>query len=139
MNEDTQNHEASVAETVTPQATSEAVATQSEPSVDAGNEKLFAIVGYVIPFLFFLPLVQDDLKGNAFSRFHANQQLILLGLWVGLWILNNVFFMVLYFVWFAIAPLLSLVLIVLAIVGIMNASKNEMKALPVVGSFTLLK
>lgn len=49
--------------------------TAAQPVGDTSNAKVFAIIGYVLPFLFFLPLVMDDLKQNPFSRYHANQSL----------------------------------------------------------------
>lgn len=125
--------------TPAPEATSAAPAPETEPAADNSNAKLFAIIGYIIPFLFFIPLVQDDLKTNKFSRFHANQQLILLIAWVSFWVLSNVFFMILYFIWFAIAPLMYLAFLVFAILGIINAAKMEMKALPLIGGITLIK
>ncbi|MDE6665745.1 MAG: DUF4870 domain-containing protein [Ruminococcus sp.] len=37
------------------------------------QNKIAAVVPYLIPFLFFLPLIMD--KNSAFCKFHANQQL----------------------------------------------------------------
>ena len=42
------------------------------------DHKMYAILGYILPFLFFLPLLSESSKNNPFARFHANQQLILL-------------------------------------------------------------
>ena len=41
---------------------------------DAEKNKAMAIVGYIIPILFFIPLVTDA-KNSPFAKFHANQQL----------------------------------------------------------------
>jgi uncharacterized membrane protein len=119
-----------------PVATPAAAAASTD---DLSDHKLYAILGYIIPFLFFLPLLQDSSKNNAFARFHANQQLLILIILVSFWALNNVLFMILYFIWFAIAPLISLAILVLVIIGVINAAKGEMKELPLIGKFRLLK
>jgi uncharacterized membrane protein len=117
-----------------------AAATAPTTSTDElSDHKLYAILGYIIPFLFFLPLLQDSSKNNVFARFHANQQLLILIILVSFWALNNVLFMILYFIWFAIAPLISLAILVLVIIGVINAAKGEMKELPIIGKFRLLK
>ncbi|MFW5885357.1 MAG: hypothetical protein ACOCUF_03975, partial [Patescibacteria group bacterium] len=51
---------------------------QSPQGAVANNAKVWSIVGYILPILFFLPLVMEDLKSNKYSKFHANQQLVLL-------------------------------------------------------------
>ena len=115
-----------------------APATQAQGDA-VGDHKLYAILGYILPFLFFLPLVQDSSKNNAFARFHANQQLILLILWVAVqFVLSNVLYMVMSMGAYTIMPLLNLVILVLAILGIVHAAQGEMKELPVVGKFKLI-
>lgn len=110
-----------------------------EASSEMGNEKLYAVIGYIFPFLFFLPLVQDDLKANQFSRFHAGQQLNLLLLVVAYMALQNVFFMILYFMWMPISSLIWLGIVVLAVLGVVNALGGHTKELPLIGKFKLLK
>lgn len=108
-------------------------------SNEAGEHKLYAILGYVLPFLFFLPLLQESSKNDPFARFHANQQLILLIGWVGLYVVSNMLVMVLYMLGVFLLPLLNLAFLVLAILGIINAAQGQMKELPVIGKFRLLK
>ncbi len=104
------------------------------------EHKLYAILGYILPILFFLPLIQESSKNNAFARFHANQQLILLLLWVGVqFVLSNVLYMVMSMGAYAIMPILNLAILVLAIMGIVHAAQGQMKELPVVGKFKLIK
>lgn len=110
---------------------------QTQPtggSSDAEKNKAMAIVGYIIPILFFIPLVTDA-KNSPFAKFHANQQLnLLLG-----WIVVNVVGGILPFIgWFIILPLGTIFLIVVMIMGIIHASKGEMKELPVIGGFKLI-
>lgn len=105
---------------------------------DVSDHKLFAILGYILPFLFFIPMVNDTSKNNAFARFHANQQLILLVIGIGFYVLSNVFYMVLGLLAFMILPIVNIALLVLVIMGIIHAAQGEMKELPVVGGFKLL-
>ena len=55
---------------------------QKADSTDVEKNKALAIVGYIIPILFFIPLVTDA-KNSPYAKFHANQQLNLLLFWVG--------------------------------------------------------
>jgi uncharacterized membrane protein len=106
---------------------------------DVSDHKLFAILGYIIPILFFLPMVQEGSKNNVFARFHANQQLVLLALWV---VVSFVFGSFAYSIFGGLGSMimsaLNLVLLVLVVLGIINAAQGEMKELPVIGGFKLL-
>ncbi len=104
------------------------------------DHKMYAILGYILPFLFFLPLLSESSKNNPFARFHANQQLILLIILVAIhFVLNNIIFMVLGPIWYMFMPLLNLAVLVLVILGVINAAQGTMKELPVVGKFRILK
>ena len=107
-------------------------------SDDVSEHKLWAIVGYILPFLFFIPIINEKTKNNAFARFHANQQLTLLVICIGLYVLSNVFFAMLSFGAFFIMPLVNLAILVLMIMGVIHAAQEEMKELPVVGGIKLL-
>lgn len=113
---------------------------QSEVKTDYSDHKLYAILGYILPFLFFIPLVNDSSKNNPFARFHANQQLILLILGLAVYMFVNPFlFMTFGYGGYTLSSLLNLGIIVFVILGVMNASKEEMKELPLIGGFKLLK
>lgn len=113
---------------------------QSEVKSDYSDHKLYAILGYILPFLFFIPLVNDSSKNNPFARFHANQQLILLILGLAVYMFVNPFlFMTFGYGGYTLSSLLNLGIIVFVILGVMNASKEEMKELPLIGGFKLLK
>lgn len=101
---------------------------------DVEKNKAMAIVGYIIPILFFIPLVTDA-KNSPFAKFHANQQLNLL---LAAVVVNIVGGIIPFIGWFVILPLGTIFLIVVAIMGIINASKGDMKPLPVIGGFKLL-
>lgn len=109
-------------------------APQGEQS-DAEKNKLMAIVGYIIPILFFIPLVTDA-KNSPFAKFHANQQLILLLAAIAVNIVGSI---IPFLGWFIILPFGSIALIVIAIMGIINAVKGEMKKLPVIGGIQIIK
>ncbi len=102
---------------------------------DAEKNKLMAIIGYIVPILFFIPLVSDG-KNSPFAKFHANQQLVLLIGWVVVNIVGGVIPII---GWFIILPFGTIFLLVLAIIGIINASKGEMKKLPAIGGIEILK
>jgi len=91
-------------------------------------------VGYIIPILFFIPLVTDA-KNSPFAKFHANQQLNLL---LAAVIVNIVGGVIPFIGWFIILPLGCIFLLVVAIIGIINAAKGTMKELPLIGGFKLI-
>lgn len=101
---------------------------------DVEKNKAMAIVGYIIPILFFIPLVTDA-KNSPFAKFHANQQLNLL---LAAVVVNIVGGIIPFIGWFILLPLGTIFLIVVAIMGIINASKGEMKPLPLIGGFKLI-
>lgn len=102
---------------------------------DADKNKAMAIIGYIIPLLFFIPLVTDA-KNSPFARLHANQQLNLLLAWIIVQVVGTIIPVL---GWFIILPIGSIALIIFAIMGIVNAAKGEMKKLPVIGGFELIK
>lgn len=112
----------------------------TKPASDNSEHKLFAIIGYILPFLFFLPLLNEKSKNNDFVRFHANQQLILLILGVGVHFLATPFlYMTFGYGGYLFSSLLNLALFVLVVLGVINAAQEERKELPLVGRFRLLK
>lgn len=100
------------------------------------NAKTWSIVGYIFPILFFIPLVMEDLKDNKYSKFHANQQLVLLLAGV---VVNIVGGIIPILGWFIILPLGSLLLIIIAIIGIINGVKEATKPLPIIGGIDIIK
>lgn len=107
---------------------------QGSTSTSGGdNSKILAIVGYIFPILFFVPLIMD-MKNNAFSRFHANQQLLLL-IW---YVITNVIVMIPILGWIA-SPIMWVIGVILAIMGVINAAGGTMKPLPVIGKYELIK
>lgn len=109
-------------------------AKKADPQ-DAEKNKAMAIIGYIIPILFFIPLVSDA-KNSPFAKFHANQQLNLLLLWVVGQIAGVVLSFI--FIGFLIFPIVMIAGLIFMILGIIGASKGEMKELPVIGGIKLI-
>ena len=105
-------------------------------NADVEKNKVMAIVGYILPILFFVPLLSEESKKSPFAKFHANQQLLLL---IAAVIVNVVGTIIPILGWFIILPLGSIFLIVIAIMGIINAAKGEMKKLPLIGGYEIIK
>jgi len=109
-------------------------------SVDS-NRKLFGILGYIFTFLFFLPLVSEDSKNDAFSRFHAGQQLnlLLFGFsgYIALIFLSVIplIGLLTLLLW----PALAVCSLVFLVMGVINVINDEMKPLPLIGGFRLIK
>ncbi|MDP1884463.1 MAG: DUF4870 domain-containing protein [Candidatus Moranbacteria bacterium] len=113
----------------------EPIVEKKAENKDVESNKAMAIIGYIIPILFFVPLLSDA-KNSPFAKFHANQQLNLLLAAIAVNIVGTI---IPFLGWFIILPLGSIALIVIAIMGIINAVKGEMKALPLIGGFSLIK
>lgn len=108
---------------------------ETEPPSD--QEKLVAVLGYIFPILFFVPLVYEPLKDSRFCRCHANQHLVLL-------IFNILghgiaWSLVVVIIGMVILPLVVMAGLALMVVGILNVSRNECAELPLIGGFRLLK
>ena len=94
------------------------------PSGQASQNTGMAILAY-LGILVIIPLISDA-KNDPFVKFHIKQGLVMLVIWV----LGSVLF------WFPILGwLLWLGVVILTIMGIMSASRGEMKELPIVGRY----
>lgn len=105
----------------------------AQPS-DGNNAKLFGILGYIIPILFFLPLVMEDTKNDDFAKFHANQQLVFLLFWVVITAINII--PILGQLIYVIGLIFGLVLLVM---GVINVSNDKKTPLPLIGGVQLIK
>ena len=108
--------------------------TQSTDNTDndAQKNKGMAIVAY---FIFFLPLLTDA-KNSPFVKFHVNQALNLFLLGLGVNIIATIIPVIgpLF-----VGPIGMLLLLVLFIMGILNAYNGQMKKLPIIGELELIK
>jgi uncharacterized membrane protein len=119
------------------EAKTEAPVAPDAPKGDASDveqNKVMAIVGYIIPILFFVPMLSE--KKSPFGMYHANQQLSLL---IAAIIVQIVGTVIPILGWFIILPLGMIAVVVLAILGIVNAAKGETKSLPIIGGFSIIK
>ncbi len=111
---------------------------------DVQQNKVMAVLAYCF-CLWFIPLVAA--KDSRFARFHAGQGLNIFILWlieiVVYAIINAIAWAT--FSWGAIwgvsiiFTIISILIAVLEIIGIVNAVKGEMKEVPVVGKWRILK
>ena len=102
-----------------------------------------AVLAY-FGILVLIPILAS--KESKFARFHANQGLILLITGVAYSIFVQVVIKIVSFISYALAGIVGialglawLLLLVLAIIGIINAVKGEFKQLPLIGQFQILK
>ena len=107
---------------------------------DAENNKIMGILAY-FGILFLVPYLAA--KESPFARFHANQGCILCIIAIAFCMIMFMLGFILPFSLYLILTLLYLVgglgITVLAILGIINAVKGEMKELPIIGKYTILK
>lgn len=85
-----------------------------------------AIIAYI---LFFVPLLTES-KDDPFVKFHVKQGLVLFLAWV----IVTIFSMVPIIGWL-LGPILGIALLLLLVVGILNAANGEMKQLPFIGQY----
>jgi len=102
---------------------------------DAEDNKLMGILAYLW-ILFLVPYLAA--KESPFAKFHANQGCILFIMWIALWVVGFILAFIPIIGWL-IAFALYICCLVFAIMGIINAAKGEMKELPIVGKYTILK
>ncbi|MGD8189292.1 hypothetical protein ACQCN2_04745 [Brevibacillus ginsengisoli] len=109
---------------------SSVVTPQPDPQ-DVEKNKVIALLSYII---FFLPYLAA--KDSPFAMYHANQGLILL---LTSLVLNFVGSIIPVLGWFIIIPFGNLAILVFLILGILNAVNGQMKPLPLIGKFQLIK
>ena len=99
--------------------------------MEDSNDKLFGILSY-IGILWLVGLLAGK---TEFAKFHANQGLVLFiaGIIIGAASAIPIVG------WFVIAPVGSIATLVFAIMGIVNAAQGQMKPLPLIGKFQIIK
>ena len=104
---------------------------------DAQDNKLMGILAY-LGILFLVPYFAA--KESPFARFHANQGCVLFILTIAIGIIVQVIAYIPIIRWLSlILSLLYIVIFVFAVLGIINAAKGEMKELPFIGKYRILK
>lgn len=97
---------------------------------DVDRNKGIAAVAYI---LFFLPLIVA--KDSKYALYHANQGLTLFLAAVAV----NIVLGFIPILGWILLPFANLAVLVLAILGIIAASQGQVKPLPFIGQYTLLK
>jgi uncharacterized membrane protein len=110
---------------------------------DIGKNKVWAISAY-FGILFFLPLV--GCPDSKFGRFHANQGLVLLIFDIIVGVVQGIVCTVLGYIFFfggilsaVISLLLGAAMLILMIIGIVNAANGRAKELPIIGGIKIIK
>jgi uncharacterized membrane protein len=96
------------------------------PMGDVEEGKLFAILGYIIPLVFIVPLIQKD---NHFSLFHAKQVILLVIACVAASVLTVIPFLG------CLTIFLFLPILVFVIMGLVFAIQGQYKPLPLIGQY----
>ncbi len=109
-------------------------ATPPAPSADIEEGKTFAILSYALSFIglpfFIVPLI---MRNNDFSLYHGKQCSMI---WIGGVAVSLVgSLLAALCIGFIILPAGMIFLLVLNIIGLMNAVKGEQKAVPVIGKW----
>ena len=99
--------------------------------MEDSNDKVFGILSY-FGILWLVGLLAGK---TEFAKFHANQGLVLFiaGIIIGAASAIPIVG------WFVIAPVGSIATLVFAIMGIVNAAQGQMKPLPLIGKFQIIK
>ncbi|WP_411348725.1 DUF4870 domain-containing protein [Paenibacillus sp. WLX2291] len=102
---------------------------QGDPN-DVQANKVMAILAYI---LFFVPLLAA--RNSPFAMYHANQGLVLFLVALA----ANILGMIIPFIGTILQFAISVFVLVLMIIGIINAANGERKPLPFIGTIQLIK
>ena len=102
---------------------------------DVKNNIGYALISY-FSFLVFVTIIMAP--QSKFARFHANQGLVLLITQFILQFVSSIFSSILP-LFSGIFGLTEALIMVLMVIGIINVIKGEMKKLPIIGEFQILK
>jgi uncharacterized membrane protein len=106
------------------------------------DNKTMSILAYI---LFFVPLITGAYRTSESVKFHTNQGTVLFIFALIYGVAYSILTVILIFIpvvgWIIIALLgfLSLGILALCVIGIVNAAQGEMKPLPLIGTFRIIK
>ena len=114
--------------------------SSSRSSSNNENSKICAILAYIFPIGLIWYLADKEMKKDSFVKFHVYQSLVLaiaaVAIKIALMITSRLlFFMNLNFLVWSFFLIVHAAIVVLVILGIINAAKNQKKELPVIGKF----
>lgn len=101
-------------------------------SSDIQNNKIICMIGYLIPILFFLPIVVNS--QSNYCRFHSNQQLAWLIVCVVLGVLEAILGIIPILGWI-INMLLGIAILAVAILLMVAAYNGKAVRIPFIGEF----
>lgn len=116
--------------------------TEVDNKQDVEQNKVMAILAY-LGILVLVPILAA--KESKFARFHANQGLVLCiaSILYGIVysVLSGIIIAISWRLYFLVSILgfVSIVFLVLAIIGIVNAANGQEKELPIIGKYKILK
>lgn len=109
----------------------ESIEGGEETKEDIEKVKAVSAIAYLI---FFLPLLTNP--ESKFGKFHANQALLLLITSLAVSVVGTI---IPFLGWFLILPLGFIFVLILFIMGIVNALNGKTQRLPLIGGFDILK
>lgn len=98
---------------------------------DPKQNTTMAVLAYI---LFFIPLLTGDAKKDEFVKFHTKQGLVLFLICVIVNIIHSMMPYSLYWTFSWVFSVLGLGMLILLILGIVNAVNGKKEPLPVIGS-----
>lgn len=104
---------------------------KEEAVASADNNKLCAILSYLLIGIIWY-FGDAKIKKDEFAKFHVKQAIVLLVLSLG----ANIILGIIPVLGWIFMPFLNLLILILAIIGIINASNNKKKALPYIGQYS---
>ncbi|MDR2233626.1 MAG: hypothetical protein LBE56_10965 [Tannerella sp.] len=102
---------------------------------DAEDNKIMGVLAY-LGILFLVPLLAA--KDSPFARYHTNQGVILFIYSIVVTIVGMILGFIPFIGWI-ISLVLYLSVLVLLVIGVINAFQGATKPLPVIGNFTIIK
>lgn len=115
------------AKSTAPAKTTNQSSLKSEEMVEKG--KACSILAYLLVGIIWY-FADESMKKNEFAKFHVKQGLLLLITSIAVNIIGSI---IPFLGWFIILPLGSVAVLVLFVIGILNAVNGEKKPLPVIG------
>lgn len=94
----------------------------------SSDEKIIASFSYIF-ILFLVPLLGK--KHSNFAQFHAKQGVLLFSAWFAVFFLG----MVPIIGWLIVVPLGTFLLLLLSVIGFINALSGQEKQLPIIGKY----
>jgi uncharacterized membrane protein len=112
-----------------PQANETASTTSQPANISTGDNKtLMSVLAYIGPLVIIPFLVS---KEDTFVKFHIKQGLVLLVIEIAIMVIGNM-------MWFLypVIGIINIALLILSIIGIINAVQGKEKEVPFVGQFS---